>query len=145
MAQNERLRLQAMDEHDLVVISAALQDGIAQVGDIKFDRVARSFSLIFARFRWEKSDYGKGERIGAALRIDGVLSVRSRGIVRSNPEARAVLLSMDFTPGNDAPEGLLTLTFAGDGEIALKVEALDVLLVDVTPPRGAGLRPDHDI
>ena len=145
MSNSSRLRLQAMDEHDLTVLSAALQDGIAQVGDIKFDRHARSMSLILARFRWELADYGKGQRVGAALRIDGVMKVRSRGITRSDPEARLVLLSMEFVAGTVAPEGMLTLNFAGGGEIALEVEAIDVMLLDVTAPRSAKSTPDHDL
>ena len=145
MSNYSRLRLQAMDEHDLTVLSAALQDGIAQVGDIKFDRHARSMSLILARFRWELADYGKGQRVGAALRIDGVMNVRSRGINRSDPEARLVLLSMEFVAGAVAPEGMLTLNFAGGGEMALEVEAIDVMLLDVTAPRNAKSTPDHDL
>ncbi len=145
MSNTNRLRLQAMDKHDLTVLSAALQDGIAQVGDIKFDRNARSLSIVLARFRWELPDYGKGERVGAALRIDGVMNVRSRGINRSDPEARMVLLSMEFVAGTTAPEGLLTLNFAGGGELALEVEAIDAMLLDVTPPRAARSRPSHDI
>ena len=145
MKNANRLRLQAMDQSDLTVLSAALQDGIALVGDIKFDNRARSLSLVLARFRWELADYGKGERVGAALRIDGVMNVRSRGINRSDPEARLVLLSMDFVAGATAPEGMLTLTFAGGGELALEVEAIDVMLLDVTEPRSAKSTPNHDI
>ena len=38
-----------------------------------------------------------------------------------------------FEPGEDGA-GTLRLVFAGDGEIALDVECLDVRLVDVTRP-----------
>jgi hypothetical protein len=55
------------------------------------------------------------------------------------------LLALDFAPGNDGT-GRLTLTLAGDGAIALDVEALEVRLDDVTRPYRApsGKVPRHD-
>jgi hypothetical protein len=52
---------------------------------------------------------------------------------------------MDFTSGADGT-GRLTLTLAGDGAVALEVEALDVRLDDVTRPYPApsGKVPQHD-
>ena len=52
---------------------------------------------------------------------------------------------MSFEPGEDGT-GRLTLTLAGDGAVALDVEALDVRLDDVTRPYRApsGKVPRHD-
>ena len=54
------------------------------------------------------------------------------------------LLAIVFEPGEDGA-GTLRLVLAGDGEIALDVECLDVRLTDVTRPYVApsGRRPRH--
>ncbi|MEE9348101.1 MAG: DUF2948 family protein [Robiginitomaculum sp.] len=140
------LKWLASDADDLVVMSSALQDAIAQVGDIKYDSSANTLVLVCNRFRWELPDYGKGQRVAAALRIDGVLGVKARGISRANPQALAVLLSIEFAPDADtAPGGVITLVFAGGGEMALSVEMIDVMLADISPAHRAGVRPDHDL
>jgi Protein of unknown function (DUF2948) len=59
-----------------------------------------------------------------------VLAVRTRAITKADPELILSLLSLDFAPDAEPPGGKLTLLFAGDGEIALTVEALDVSLID---------------
>ena len=138
------LRWQAEDNDDLLVISAAMQDGVVAVGNIKFDQAARTFTLIFNRFRWELADYGKGERVPSALRFDGVLNVQARGLRRSDPDAVAVLLAAEFTPDEQPPGGVILLSFAGGAEIRLTVEAIDATLVDVARSRSGRARPNHD-
>lgn len=145
MANDDKLRWQALDVEDLIVVSSALQDGIVQIGGLSFDKAGRFFTLVVNRFRWELSDYGKGKRVGAALRVDSVLSVRSRGISRANPDAVAVLLAAEFTPDAEPPGGVLVLKFAGDGEISLSLECIDITLIDITPSRAGRSRPDHDL
>ncbi|MEL6642094.1 MAG: DUF2948 family protein, partial [Pseudomonadota bacterium] len=56
------------------------------------------------------------------------------------------LLSLTFTPGDDGM-GRVELTLAGDGTIGIDVEALEVVLRDVTRPYIAPSRksPSHDI
>ena len=92
------------------------------------------------RYRWE----GKTKtRARALLAIDSVLSVKARGITKSDPETVISLMSIRFDPGADAPSGTLKLLFAGDGELAVEVECLDVTLLDggqVWPTKHA---PDH--
>jgi hypothetical protein len=139
------LKWLASDAEDLVVMSSALQDAIAQVGDIKFDGLARTLTLVCNRFRWELPDYGKGQRVAAALRIDGGLEVKARGIDRSNSQALAVLLSIEFAPDEEAPGGVITLIFAGGGQMRLTVEMIDVMLADISPAHRAGARPNHDL
>lgn len=139
------LRWAAEDKDDLLVVSAAIQDGVVAVGNIKFDRTARTFTLVFNRFRWELPDYGKGERVPAALRFDSVLNVQARGMGRANPDAVAVLLAVEFIPDDEPPGGALLLSFAGDGEIRITAECIDVTLLDLARPRGGRARPDHDL
>ncbi len=54
------------------------------------------------------------------------------------------LLTVSFEPGETPPEGTVTLLFAGDGEIALEVECLDVTLLDTGLTWSTPRRPDHE-
>ena len=73
------LRLLALDADDLQIVSAALQDAIAHVGDIRYDPKARTLTIMFNRFRWEGLDGPCGERVVAALQFGDVTRVRQRG------------------------------------------------------------------
>jgi Protein of unknown function (DUF2948) len=77
--------------------------------------------------------------------VEDVLKVQSLGFDRAEKDLVLSLLSMSFTGGEDGT-GRLTLTLAGDGAIALDVEALEVRLDDVTRPYRApsGKVPQHD-
>lgn len=141
---SDNLKWQALDAEDLILLSSALQDGVGPVGQIKFDAKARTVTVLFNRFRWELSDYGKGQRVACVLRIDSVLGVQARGINRANPESLAVMLSLEFTPDEEPPGGTLSLTFAGDAEMKMRVEMIDMMLADIGPPRAAKGRPDHE-
>jgi hypothetical protein len=54
------------------------------------------------------------------------------------------LLTLSWTPSEDGA-GRITLILAGDGAVAVDVEALEVTLKDVTAPYVAtsGKTPDH--
>ncbi len=79
MAAPEPLRLLAEDADDLEVISAALQDAVARIGDIQWERQGRRLTIAFNRFRWESPD-GAGERVRAGLQLGGVLEVKARNL-----------------------------------------------------------------
>ena len=57
------LRLAAEDPSDLEVISAAAQDALMRMGEVKFDSKSRRFSALIARFRWEAAEGGRFERV----------------------------------------------------------------------------------
>ena len=144
------LRLVAQDAEDLKVISALVQDAVLPVTELKFDARRRRFALLLNRFRWE--DRAEAERVGRAyervrsvLVVEDVRRVQSFGFDRADHDLVLSLLSLDFAPGEEGT-GRLTLTLAGDGAIALDVEALEVRLDDVTRPYRApsGKAPGHD-
>jgi hypothetical protein len=139
------LKLMAEDAADLDIIAAAAQDALLRVGDINYDRKARRFALLLNRFRWEEAE-GKGpfERVRAALSFESVLAVRSRKLRMDAPDAVASLLSVGFKPAEEPPGGEVRLVFAGGGEIALEVECLDALLMDMGAPWRTPRRPDHE-
>ena len=78
------------------------------------------------------------------LVVEDVMKVASQGIDRRDADLVLSLLSLEFTAGEDGA-GRLELLLAGDGGIALEVEALDVALRDVTRPYAApsGRTPTH--
>jgi hypothetical protein len=141
----DALKLLAEDAADLEVIAAAAQDALVRVGDLMFDRKARRFSALINRFRWELAgEQGPFERVRAALSFEGVLGVKSRRVRHEAPDAIAALLSIEFVAAEEPPGGTVRLVLAGGGEIAIEVECLDALLVDVGPAWPTPRRPDHE-
>lgn len=138
------IRLLAQDEDDLKVISAALQDAIAKVGDIRFDPADRTLTLALNRFRWEAEGEVRHERVRAALQIGSALSVQARKIKREPRDAVVELLAIVFEPG-EAPGGAILLTFAAGGDLKVEVECLDVALADVSAPWPSRHAPRHDL
>lgn len=139
------LKLMAEDTADLDIIAAAVQDALLRVGDISYDKKARRFAALLNRFRWERADEkGPFERVRSALSFESVLAVRSRKVRMDSPDAVASLLSIGFTPDAEPPGGEVRLVFAGGGEIALQVECLDVLLMDMGAAWRTPRRPDHE-
>ena len=141
------LNLGALDEDDLKVISALVQDAVFPASEMTWRPRDRRFALLLNRFRWE--DRGRDrhgpERVQSVLAVDNVQKVASQGVPRGDADTILSLLAIDWQPG-DAPGGVLELQLAGDGAIRLEVEALEATLRDVTRPYRAPSRkaPDHD-
>jgi len=132
------VRLMALDADDLAVISALAQDAVFPITEMSWQPGKRRFALLINRFRWE--DVEKAalrrrpvERVQSVLAVSDVLKVQSQGVDRQEKDLVLSLLSIAFEPGEDGT-GRVVLTLAGDGAIALDVEALDVTLQDVTRP-----------
>ncbi len=142
------LRLAAQDADDLKVLSALVQDAVFPVTEMRWDTKRRRFALLINRFRWE--DHPRAERAGDFERVQSVLlvqdvwAVASNGVERGNRDLVLSLLALRFQ-ATEAGAGYLHLILAGDGEIRLEVECLDVLLSDVTRPYRAPSRkaPQH--
>lgn len=135
--------LRALDAADVPVISALIQDSIFLGTEMRWDAARRRFALLINRFRWELPG-GAPERVQSVLAVEDVLKVASQGINRADPDLVFSLLALTWTPSEDGM-GRLELVLAGDGAIALEVEALEITLRDVTQPYGAvsGKTPDH--
>ncbi len=139
MSKTPPLRLLAEDAEDIKIISAALQDAIGKIGDISYEPAARRLTVTLNRYRWEA---GGKTRVRSALQFGGVLSVKARKLRREASQAVVALLAVGFEPG-EAPGGVVTLTFAGGGDLRLEVECLDVILADVSEPWSAKSAPKH--
>ncbi len=136
------LRLLALDQDDLEVISAALQDALTRIGDIRWEREAGRLTIVFNRLRWECAEAPEA-RVRTAIQFGCVRSVRSRNLRQSAPDAVVQLLAIAFTP-KAAPAGAVILTFADGGDLELEVECVDAALADVSQPWGPARRPAHD-
>jgi hypothetical protein len=134
------LRLLAHDAEDLEIVSAALQDAVAKVGDIHYQAGARQLTLAANRFRWE----AKGERVRAALQLGGVLAVKAKKVRREAKDAVIEILAVTFEPG-EAPGGAVVFALAGGGEIRCEVECIDMVLADVSQPWPTRKTPAHEV
>ena len=141
MAESQPLRLLAQDAEDLALISAAMQDAVAKVGDITFESKARLLTIAFNRYRWEA---GGGERVRSALQLGGVLKVQARKIRRDAPDAVLEILAMMFEP-TEAPGGVVTLSCAGGGDLRATVECVEAVLADLSQPWPTRRKPDHEV
>jgi hypothetical protein len=133
------LRLIAQDEEDLKVISAALQDAVARIGDIAFEH--GRLTMVFNRFRWEE---GRRERVRAGLQLGCVQAVKSRKLRREARAAVVELLALSFESG-EAPGGAVVFTFAGGGDLRAEVECIDAALVDLSAPWPTPRKPEHSL
>jgi hypothetical protein len=134
------LRLLAQDADDLAVISAAMQDAVCKVGDIRFEPKARRLTIAFNRYRWET---GGGQRVRSALQLGGVLDLKARNIRIGAKEAVLEILAMTFEPG-EAPGGVVTLSCAGGGDLRAAVECVEAVLADVSQPWPTPRKPAHE-
>jgi hypothetical protein len=134
------LCLLALDGDDLAVISTALQDAVAKVGDIIYEPKARLLTVAFNRYRWEAP--GR-QRVRSALQLGGVLAVQTRRIRRRAKDGILELLAVVFEPA-DPPGGAVILSFAGGGDLRASVECVDAVLADLSAPWPTPRSPTHE-
>jgi len=139
MGKAAPLRLLAEDAEDLAVISAAMQDAVAKVGEISYEAKARRLTIAFNRYRWEAAG---SERVRSGLQLGGVLNVQTRKIRRSPRDAVLEVLAVTFETG-EAPGGTITISCAGGGDIRAVVECVDAVLADVSEPWPTPRTPRH--
>jgi hypothetical protein len=138
--------LLAQDADDLTVLSAALQDAIVRVGDIRFEPARRTLTLAVNRYCWESGVSGGvsgGARVRSVLQFGDVLGVRSRNLRRDASDAVISILSLEFLPG-DPPGGVLSIILAGGGDIQADLECIDSALSDVSDSWPARSEPKHE-
>jgi hypothetical protein len=138
----ELLRLVALDQDDLSVISTHLQDAIVRVGDLVLLPHERRFALVARRFDWECRDDEPPRRRLTGLHCERVLRCRTRGIDRSDPDAVLNLLALTFAE-TDPPSGVVTLLFSEGAAIQLDVECIETQMKDLGPVWEAEGRPTH--
>jgi len=146
-AEGDGLRLIALDNEDLAVLSAHVQDAVVQVGDLRWMPAEKRFVLAMNRFAWEAAAGRRWRRRNhqrrrSALHFARVEAVSSVGIDREATDAVLELLAIRFEP-RESPSGDVLLDFAGGASIALKVECLEVQLTDLGPAWSTPHAPRH--
>ena len=139
----ELLRLVALDEEDLAVISTHLQDAVVKVGDLAFVPKERRFALCARRFDWECGLGEKPRRRLTGLHFERVMGVRCRGVERDKPDTLLNLLGVTFDQ-TDAPSGTATLLFENGSAIQLDLECVEAQMKDLGPVWPCSKRPTHD-
>ena len=140
------LKLLTLNDDDLKVLSAHLQDSVVLVKDIIFLKKSRTFLMMVNRFMWEDIELGifrENKRIRCAVKFENVLEVKSRNISQKKKDKILELLSIDSEVKNNKKE--LLITFAGNNEIILIVEEINILLDDVGLPWKVKHVPKHQL
>ncbi|PSJ51741.1 DUF2948 family protein [Kumtagia ephedrae] len=143
----DQLKLAALDEEDLNVISAHVQDAVTKVGDLKFHQRDRRFVVPIHRFAWETQAGlfpDRPQRRSSVLHFERVGAVKASGVARGKPEDVLALLALRFHPA-EAPGGTIELVFSGGGAIRLEVECIEARLADLGGAWEASSRPKHRI
>jgi hypothetical protein len=144
----DTLKLIALDEEDLQILSAHLQDSVLKVDDVEYLAAEKKLVLGVNRFVWEQAVDGKRrrtfERRRTALLFDRVRNVKATGIDRRHGDDILSLLAIHFIVA-DAPSGIVELTFAANKALRLEVEAIEAQLTDLGPAWETAFKPEHEI
>jgi hypothetical protein len=143
----EQLKLIALDEEDLAVVSSLLQDAVLRVADMTYVPAQRRFAAVLNRFDWETAakEGGKDKdfrRRRSALRFDRVFGAQLRNIKPRAGDRILSLLAVSFEP-KEPPSGRVTLYFSGDASIQLEVECIEAELRDLGPAWRTRSKPAH--
>jgi hypothetical protein len=140
------LKFIVLDEEDLEVVSAHVQDAVVTAADVLWRPREKRVVVALNRFDWEGAQNGDPEyhRRRAALRFERVLACKCRDIDPAGKDAILNLLAVEFAE-TDAPSGTVTLTFSGGKALRLEVECLEAELADLGPAWTACGCPAHAV
>ena len=128
----KNLKLIARTEEDLRVVSAYLQDSIANISDIASLQKNKIFLMQLNRFMWEDVEKGvfrKNKRIRTILKFENVIKVISKNINQSKKDKFLDFLTIETIkmPDNNYE---MKIVFAGDSAIKVISEVIEVTLDD---------------
>ncbi len=126
-------KLIALDEDDLAVISAHVQDASVHVADILWRQNEKRLVIGMKRLDWDQavcSGKLSERRLVTALRFDRVLACKARGIDLSDRNSVLELLGLEFHP-DKTPGGSVVLMFADGAALRLDVECIECELADI--------------
>ena len=139
------LRLIAHEAEDVAAVAALVQDAALRAGDLTYEASGRHFTIRMNRFCHEAGG-PVPLRAPSVLRISCVTRVQMRGFDSRQVNQPLSLLDIAVEAA-DTPAHVLTLRFsgAGDRDVRIEVECIDVLLLDLAAPRRARSTPRHDV
>ncbi len=141
----DQLRLAALDEQDLEIISAHVQDAVLKVGTMQWLPAQKRFVMEMRRFVWEKKPklFSRHyERRLAALSFDRVMAAKVSGFSLDKADDVLSLLALRFVP-TQAPAGHVDLVFSAGAAVRLDVECIEARLADLGPAWQTDARPQH--
>ena len=142
----KNLKLIAKTEDDLRVVSAHLQDSIANVDNIAHLKKNKIFLMQLNRFMWEDVEKGvfrKNKRIRTILKFENVLNVFSKNIsqIRKDNFLDFLAIETNKMPDNNYE---MKIIFAGDSIIRLVSEVIEVTLDDQGEAWDTKNKPKHN-
>ena len=145
--QPKNLKLIARTVEDLRVVSAHLQDSIANVSDIANLKKNKILLMQLNRFMWEDVEKGvfrKNKRIRTILKFENVLNVLSKNINQSKKDKFLDFLAIE---SNQMPDDNyeMKLIFSGDSVIRVIAEVIEVALDDQGEPWDTKNKPKHKV
>ena len=133
------LRLKAIDEDGVMILSSTLQDAVFPISAIAYEKEEGAFKILANRYCWEAEDPKcLGHRVHAGISFGNVESVRQKGIDFDHPEEILTFLSMEYH------DNTVRLIFAGGKLIEIKVNDLECKLADFDAPYPTHSIPDHE-
>ena len=141
------LKLIARTQEDLRVVSAYLQDSIANVIDVANLKKNKIFLMQLNRFMWEDVEKGvfrKNKRIRTILKFENVIKVISKNINQSKKDKFLDFLTIET---NQMPDNNyeMKIVFAGDSIIKVISEVIEVTLDDQGEAWDTKNMPKHKV
>ncbi|MCK7615157.1 DUF2948 family protein [Roseibium sediminicola] len=143
----DQLKLAALDEEDLQVLSAHLQDAVLTVADIRYLPKEQKAVFVMNRFVWDKEADKRSrehERRRSALAFAQVKAMKAQNVNQKAKGAVLELLAVTFTAGEE-PAGKILLAFAGGASLELAVDCIEAQLSDLGAAWSTPNLPQHDL
>ena len=143
----KNLKLIAKTEEDLRVVSAHLQDAIANVSDIASLKKNKIFLMQLNRFMWEDVEKGvfrKNKRIRTVLKFENVINAHSKNINQSKKNKFLDFLTIET---NKMPDNNYEMKIVFSGDLIIKVfsEVIEVTLDDQGDAWDTKNMPKHKV
>ena len=143
----KNLKLIARTEDDLRVVSAHLQDAIANISDMANLKKNKIFLMQLNRFMWEDVEKGvfrKNKRIRTVLKFENVINVHSKKINQSKKDKFLDFLTIEtnLMPDNNYE---MKIVFSGDSVIKVISEVIEVTLDDQGEAWDTKNMPKHKV
>ena len=137
---NKGLKLIALDQDQLTILSSLTQDSIIKADDIGYDKSSKRLALLMNRYRHEESE---SSRIRSALHFDYVDSIKFLGIDLGSSKDILVLLTIKFIT-TSKPSGSIFLEFSDNKSLTFNVENIETFLTDIGESWVIPNKPIHD-
>jgi hypothetical protein len=143
----KNLKLIAKTDEDLRVISAHLQDSIADIKQVANLKKNKIFLMQLNRFMWEDVEKGvfrKNKRIRTILKFDNIIEVNAKNISQKNQDKFLDFLAIESQQMPDKNYEM-KLIFSGDSIIRVLAEVIEVTLDDQGIPWDTKNKPKHKV